>query len=894
VQFAGAPALRSAVWSRAGLEPGATILKGVATRKPLRSTRGRICVPTMPNINKLFDKAEKLLQKERFDAAREVFLEILHYQPDDETALLRLGELSAKLNRKSDALQYWERLMDLYLAGEDASKAVVIGRKILKIGPRETAVLAKLAPAFEKARKPDEALDAYREILQAYRAAGEKALALECLQHIVKLDPEDLEAHAELGERAAQAGEPAQAAAELLIGAELARQKGMDGRWADWVARAHELDPANQEGCLRAAEVALAQGRPADVVALLEPVVPSRPDDLAVLGYLAQAYLSTDNYVMAQPICRKIYQSDPEAIGMIEQLIKGLLNGNEIEEALSLIQEIKGRFYRQGKANDFVAIVERAYQADEDNLEILEMLVALYNELNRDEGVRRSLARLFHLYLATEQYEHAAETLEKIIDLDPYGAGHQDRLLNLEGHLDPVWYKNIGRRLQVPGTDRSVWASLEAGSAEEYRAVTLDELIVESEMYQRYRLSAKLDDTLKRINRLYPGAQEGDDRLQGLYDAAGFLPTPAPAAEPEAPEAVQGPASAQGQGIPQPVEEFGKISRITTRIYREGSPEKVMGIAVEQIGLALDADRCWAAMGSPGLAPVLTAEYQSSGTASSDAAAAARVYSFFMRRENSHSEEWSVPEVAGLAALQPIGQDLQELGVVSLLGIPLTDKEQLVGLLLVEQCRAAREWTPGEKMLLEAVGPQVVTAINNAKLRRLVRSLAGTDPATGLLPRTAYLDCLLAEAGRAKEQSRPLAVCLMEPRGASELVKNFGEAKFQGYLQQVSQFFSAHLRQNDVAVRYGPCTVAVCFPDTPAAQARRAVEKLRDDLGKIEFDSERPLDFCAAVCDLPLGEGFDAVDGVTEAVNRLESLMDRVREKGETEILVSSFDEQPA
>ncbi len=848
----------------------------------------------MPNISKLFDKAEKLQQKERFDAAREVFLEILQYQPEDETVLLRLGELSARLNRKSDALQYWERLMDRYLAGDDASKAVVIGRKILKLAPRETALLSKLAPAFEKARKPDEALQSYREILQAYRAAGEKALALDCLQHIVDLDPEDMEAHAELGELAAQAGRAAQAAAQLLIGAELARQKGMEDRWADWVARAHKLDPANQEGCLRAAEAALAQGRSADAVALLERVVQSRPDDFAVLRLLAQAYLDTNDYGKAQPLCRKIYQSDPEAIGMVEQLIKGLLNGNEIEKALSLIQEIKGRFYQQGKKSDFVAIVERAHQADEDNLEILEMLVALYNELNRDAGVRRSLARLFHLYLASEQYDHAAETLDKIIDVDPYGAGHQDRLLNLEGHLDPVWYKSIANRLQVPGSDRSVLTGLDSESPEEDGAVTLDDLLVESEMYQRYRLSAKLEDTLKRINRLYPGAQEGNDRLQDLYDAAGFLPTPTPAAEAEATEAVQEPANAQRQGVPQPLEEFRKISRITTRIYREGSPERVMDIAVEQIGRALDADRCWAAMGSVGLPPVLAAEYLSPGTPPSGAATAARVYAFFMRRENAHSGEWAAREVASLEALQPIGRDIQALGVVSLLGIPLIDKEERVGLLLVEQCRAGREWTPDEKLLLEAVGPQVVTAINNAKLRRLVRSLAGTDPATGLLPRAAYVDCLLAEAGRSKEQSRPLAVCLMEPRGASELVRNFGEAKLQSYLQQVSQFFSAHLRQNDIAVRYGPCTVAVCFPDTPAAQARRAVEKLRDDLGKIEFDAGRPLDFCAAICDLPLGAGFDAVDGVTEAVNRLDSLMDRVREKGETEILVSSFDEQPA
>ena len=87
--------------------------------------------------------------------------------------------------------------------------------------------------------------------------------------------------------------------------------------------------------------------------------------------------------------------------------------------------------------------MERVYESDESNLEVLEVLSNLYNEMNKEDGLRRSLSRLFNLYLASENYRKAGDTLERILDVDPYGEGHYDRLVNLEGHIDAIWYKNI-------------------------------------------------------------------------------------------------------------------------------------------------------------------------------------------------------------------------------------------------------------------------------------------------------------------------------------------------------------------------------------------------------------------------------------------------------------------
>ena len=135
--------------------------------------------------------------------------------------------------------------------------------------------------------------------------------------------------------------------------------------------------------------------------------------------------------------------------------MEGLIQNGAVPQVLGIANELRDRLFQQGKRNEFLRIIEKVYEADESNLEVLEVLSSLYNEMNKDDGLRRSLSRLFNLYLANENYRKAGDTLERILDVDPYGEGHNDRLVNLEGHIDPIWYKNILSRMQPASSGRT-------------------------------------------------------------------------------------------------------------------------------------------------------------------------------------------------------------------------------------------------------------------------------------------------------------------------------------------------------------------------------------------------------------------------------------------------------
>ena len=65
---------------------------------------------------------------------------------------------------------------------------------------------------------------------------------------------------------------------------------------------------------------------------------------------------------------------------------------------------------------------------------------------------------------------------------------------------------------------------MSAAAAATEKTESLEDLLVEGEMYHQYQLSAKLAETVEKIDRLFPGADEKNQRVRDLYDAAGYTP----------------------------------------------------------------------------------------------------------------------------------------------------------------------------------------------------------------------------------------------------------------------------------------------------------------------------------------------------------------------------------
>jgi len=393
-------------------------------------------------------------------------------------------------------------------------------------------------------------------------------------------------------------------------------------------------------------------------------------------------------------------------------------------------------------------------------------------------------------------------------------------------------------------------------------------------------MRTKAVERLQRIQELFPREEERNEDLQRLYLAAGVTPRYAGSAPvPPAPVTAPPPAPAAALAVPPAVHgeqadvsSFTRVAEITRKLYHQNNANAVLATAANEIGGQWKVTRCVAAMRKPGLPPTALQEYHTDGTGSGESASLAAVVTACQDLAVARGTI-SIPDTTSAADVQPIRRALAELGVTSLLVLPLVDGDDHIGVLVFMQS-SERNWHPSEIVVLKTLVEQVVIALNNAGLRRLVRNLSVTDEKSGLLKRASYLDLALAEAQRAAQQATPLSILLMHFGRGAAMIKEFGEPALEAVMDQVGQLFTANIRSNDLAFRYDTTTVAIILGDTAEKEALLAVEKLRKLVADVRMPGkDQPLPFSAGLAEAVMRSAYDPVDIVTEVINRAEQAL---------------------
>jgi diguanylate cyclase (GGDEF)-like protein len=218
---------------------------------------------------------------------------------------------------------------------------------------------------------------------------------------------------------------------------------------------------------------------------------------------------------------------------------------------------------------------------------------------------------------------------------------------------------------------------------------------------------------------------------------------------------------------------------------------------------------------------------------------------------------------------------LVELGTSAILALPLSNGEDSVGVLALMHNKP-RTWPHTDAVVLKTLADQMVIALNNAGLRRLVKNLSVTEEKSGLLKRGSYLDLLLAESKRAVQNAAPLSVLLMQFGRSAALIKEYGEGAVEGAMEKIGQQFAANIRTNDLAFRYDTTTIAIILGDTAEKEAMMAVEKLRKIIAGVQLPAKEgaakghAMEFSAGLAEAVVKEIYDPVDIVTEVINRAE------------------------
>jgi diguanylate cyclase (GGDEF)-like protein len=822
-------------------------------------------------LAKRIERAEKLLQKGKAAEALEEYLLALRDDPENDTVRQLAADLCLSQNRTRDAVQLLGELFERQVNGGDATRASLTYKKLARHGSPTWEQKFRFGQLLEGSNKKL-AVGTYESALSDLAKLENKNGALQVLGRVVALEPTQAN-FLRVAELCSEVGESKAAAEAFKQVAKLAAAAGSDS--TQWYERAYQEDSSDEEITLAYGKSLLGQGQVGAAIFILEAQVNAGKNSAPLREIYAEALLAAGRFADAEPLVWQLFEQNPNRIQQVTALIGQLADAEQDEAAVSLARKL-GQFHaKRGERRQFLAVMQEITATRKASSEMLEFLGELFNGANREGDYCQTLLKLFDVYCGTGDFAKAAECLDRAAEVDPYESGHTKRLEMLKGKIDEGKFKAIAGRF-TPVSKAAAVPTQEQEST--LGASTLQDLMLQAEILVQYGMRNKAVERLQRIQELFPREEERNEDLQRLYLAAGMTPSyagsaPLPAAASATPAAPGAAAAAPAVDPAAEMRNVTRVAEITRKLYHQTTAPAVLTTAVNEIGGHWEISRCIALMRTPGSAPTAMQEFCGRGV---KAGSSPVIREVMCALQDMLSEEPVIIADAQKAPeLKAAHKGLAELGTSTVLALPLSNGEDSVGVLALMHNKP-RNWPHTDAVVLKTLADQMVIALNNAGLRRLVKNLSVTEEKSGLLKRGSYLDLLLAESKRAVQNAAAFSVLLLQFGRSAALIKEYGEAAVENAMEKIGQQFAANIRTNDLAFRYDTTTIAIILGETAEKEAMMAIEKLRKIIAGVHLPAKEgsekghAMEFSAGLAEAVVKESYDPVDIVTEVINRAE------------------------
>ena len=823
-------------------------------------------------VDRRVERAEKLLQKGKAGEALEEYLLVLRDDPENDTVRQLAADLCLSQNRTSDAVALLGELFARQVNAGDATRASLTYKKLARHGSPTWEQKFCFGQLLEGSNKKL-AVGTYESALSDLAKLENKKGALQVLGRVVTLEPVQAN-FLRVAELSSEVGESKAAAQAFKRVAQLAAGGGDPGRWYE---RAYQEDSSDEEITLAYGKSLLEQGQVGAAIFILEPQVNAGKNSLQLREIYAEALLAAGRYAEAEPLVWQLFEQNPKRMQQVTALIGQLVDTEQDEAAVSLARKLGQSQAKRGERRQFLAVMQEITSARRASPEMLEFLSELFNASNREGDYCQTLLKLFDVYCGTGDFAKAAECLDRAGEVDPYESGHAKRLEILKGKIDEGKLKEIASRFTPVGKTAIAPAHEQEATL---GAATLQDLMLQAEILVQYGMRNKAVERLQRIQELFPREEERNEELQRLYLAAGVTPSysgsaPLPAAATASAAAPVAAAATPAVDAAAGMRNVTRVAEITRKLYHQGTAPAVLTTAVNEIGGHWEVSRCVALMRTPGSAPTAVQEFCGNGVKEGNSAAIKAVMCALQDMASTSGEPIIIADAQKATELQDVRKALAELGTTTVLAFPLSNGEDSVGVLALLHNKP-REWPNTDAVVLKTLADQMVIALNNAGLRRLVKNLSVTEEKSGLLKRGSYLDLLLAESKRAVQNASALSVLLLQFGRSAALIKEYGDAAVEGAMEKIGQQFAANIRTNDLAFRYDTTTIAIILGETAEKEGMMAIEKLRKIIAGVRLPAKdgaekgHAMEFSAGLAEAVVQESYDPVDIVTEVINRAE------------------------
>jgi tetratricopeptide (TPR) repeat protein len=205
----------------------------------------------MSNVAKLKKKAAELEQKKQFDKALAVYLQIIEAiggaEEEGDVALYnRVGDLMIRQGNVGEAVDYYEKAVDLYAEGGFFNNAIALCNKILRNSPGRSSIYYKLGKISAKKGFTSDAKQNFLEYADRMQKANKLDEAFRALKEFADLCPDQDDIRLMLADQLTKRDRKGEALEQLQTLYDKFESEGRGAEARATADRMRAIDPANE------------------------------------------------------------------------------------------------------------------------------------------------------------------------------------------------------------------------------------------------------------------------------------------------------------------------------------------------------------------------------------------------------------------------------------------------------------------------------------------------------------------------------------------------------------------------------------------------------------------------------------------------------------------------
>ncbi len=368
--------------------------------------------------SKFVESAQKLLNQGKVPQAIAEYQQILKFEPRDQVTLMTIGELYIRQGETFQAIDYFERLAQIFVGDGFLTKAIAVYKRIAKLAPEEIRPLEKLADLYVQQGVMSEARPLFLQLAEIHLKNNRQTEAVGLLKKLLLAEPDNLRIQVRLADLYQAMGQSREAVDTYVSAAQRALARGDQAESDKLADKALKIDSNCLAATIVRARSFSSQGNLTQAAELLE-----RVSDLDKGGeqteLLLDLYLKNANWDKATALALRVLGADSKNFGPAQKIVESLLESGQGDRAMAIIGQIRVPMIDAGEHEVIGRLQNELAGRMPGRLEPLEWLVDFYGRTSDSFRLPDALAHLGDALVAANQLERAKAIFEQLVDRQP-------------------------------------------------------------------------------------------------------------------------------------------------------------------------------------------------------------------------------------------------------------------------------------------------------------------------------------------------------------------------------------------------------------------------------------------------------------------------------------------